>query len=49
VVSLAHGFEAGQGDPRAANAAVLVDDVEGSDPLSGLPRMSAIPVRVRRA
>lgn len=48
VVSLAHGFEAGQGDPRAANAAVLVDDVEGSDSLSGLPRMSAIPVRVRK-
>jgi anaerobic selenocysteine-containing dehydrogenase len=47
VVSLAHGFEAGQGDARAANVAELVDDVTGSDPLSGLPRMSAIPVTVR--
>lgn len=49
VVSMAHGFEAGQGDGRAANVAELVDDVTGSDPLSGLPRMSAIPVTVRLA
>jgi anaerobic selenocysteine-containing dehydrogenase len=49
VVSMAHGFESRGGPGGAANAAALVDDVAGSDPLSGLPRMSAIPVRVRLA
>ncbi len=49
VVSMAHGFDACGGPGASANAATLVDDVHGSDPLSGLPRMSAIPVRVRRA
>jgi len=49
VVSLAHGFEsgAGRGFGRAANVAALVDDAVGSDPISGMPRMSAIPVRLR--
>ena len=48
VVSMAHGFEpdgAGQGTSTAA----LVDDESDYEPLSGLPRMSAIPVRVRLA
>jgi anaerobic selenocysteine-containing dehydrogenase len=48
VVSIAHGFEAHGGDGRGASTALLVDDAGGFDPLSGLPRMSAIPVRVRR-
>jgi anaerobic selenocysteine-containing dehydrogenase len=49
VVSMAHGFDSTGGPAGAANAAALVDDVDGSDALSGLPRMSAIPVRVRLA
>ena len=49
VVSMAHGFDSRGGSMGAANAATLVDDVLGCDALSGLPRMSAIPVRVRRA
>jgi anaerobic selenocysteine-containing dehydrogenase len=47
VVSMAHGFDSSGGPAGAANAATLVDDANGSDPLSGMPRMSAIPVRVR--
>jgi len=39
VISLAHGFE-------EANPAALIDDATGFDSLSGLPRMSAIPVRL---
>ena len=42
VISLAHGFE-------DANPAALIDDANGFDALSGLPRMSAIPVRIVRA
>lgn len=42
VISLAHGFE-------EANPAALIDDASGFDALSGLPRMSAIPVRILRA
>ena len=50
VVSMAHGFDSTRrARTGAANAATLVDDVNGSDALSGLPRMSAIPVRVRLA
>jgi anaerobic selenocysteine-containing dehydrogenase len=49
VVSMAHGFDSTGGAAGAANAATLVDDANGSDPLSGLPRMSAVPVRVRLA
>jgi anaerobic selenocysteine-containing dehydrogenase len=46
VVSMAHGFEgAGQG----ASTAALIDDERDYEPLSGLPRMSAVPVRVRLA
>ncbi len=41
VISLAHGFE-------DANPAALIDDASGFDALSGLPRMSAIPVRIVR-
>jgi len=48
VVSLAHGFEARAGDGRGASTAALIDDEHDFEPLSGLPRMSAVPVRVRR-
>jgi anaerobic selenocysteine-containing dehydrogenase len=41
VISLAHGFE-------EANPAALIDDASSFDALSGLPRMSAIPVRLVR-
>jgi hypothetical protein len=41
-VSIAHGFE-------PASTAALVDDEHGYEPLSGLPRMSAVPVVVRAA
>jgi anaerobic selenocysteine-containing dehydrogenase len=43
VVSLAHCFT------HATSTAALIDDATHFDALSGLPRMSAIPVRVRRA
>jgi anaerobic selenocysteine-containing dehydrogenase len=52
VISIAHGFPAGSSanrDPRSASTAELVDDASDCDPSSGLPRMSAIPVQVRRA
>jgi anaerobic selenocysteine-containing dehydrogenase len=39
VMALAHGFE-------GANPAALIDDASDYDRLSGLPRMSAIPVRI---
>ncbi|NBU25858.1 MAG: hypothetical protein EBS39_09650, partial [Gammaproteobacteria bacterium] len=42
VVSIAHGFE-------PASTAALVDDEHDYEPLSGLPRMSALPVVVRAA
>ena len=42
VISLAHGFE-------DANPAALIDDASVFDTLSGLPRMSAIPVRLVRS
>jgi hypothetical protein len=46
---MAHGFDAGgaDGSPTASTAA-LVDDERDWEPLSGLPRMSGIPVRVTR-
>ncbi len=49
VVSIAHGFEAQDGTGQGASTAALVDDASDFEPLSGLPRMSAIPVRVRLA
>lgn len=49
VVSLAHGFEARSGDGRGVSTAALIDDERDYEPLSGLPRMSAVPVRLRRA
>lgn len=49
VVSIAHGFEPRTGDGRGASTAVLIDDERDYERLSGLPRMSAVPVRVRRA
>ena len=49
VVSLAHGFEATDDEGRGASSSVLVDDASDYDALSGLPRMSAVPVRVRTA
>jgi anaerobic selenocysteine-containing dehydrogenase len=42
VISLAHGFE-------DSNPAALIDDASVFDALSGLPRMSAIPVRLVRS
>jgi anaerobic selenocysteine-containing dehydrogenase len=48
VVSMAHGFDAEAGEGHAATSA-LVDDEHEVEPLSGLPRMSAIPVRVTRS
>ena len=49
VVSMAHGFDARNGTGQSACTAALVDDENEFEPLSGLPRMSAIPVEVRRA
>ncbi len=49
VVSIAHGFEEHVGTGQGASTAALVDDASDYEPLSGLPRMSAIPVRVRLA
>ena len=46
VVSMAHGFEQRDGDGRGASTSALVDDTHDYEPISGLPRMSAIPVRV---
>jgi anaerobic selenocysteine-containing dehydrogenase len=49
VVSMAHGFDGAGGAAQGASTSVLVDDEHDYEPLSGLPRMSAIPVQVRRA
>jgi anaerobic selenocysteine-containing dehydrogenase len=43
VLSMAHCFT------HAALTSSLVDDAQYSDPLSGMPRLSAVPVRVRAA
>ena len=48
VVSMAHGFDPQAGAGQSASTAALVDDASDYEPLSGLPRMSAIPVRLRR-
>jgi anaerobic selenocysteine-containing dehydrogenase len=48
VVSMAHGFDPQAGAGQSASTAALVDDESDYEPLSGLPRMSAIPVRLRR-
>ncbi|MGB7903828.1 MAG: molybdopterin-dependent oxidoreductase [Steroidobacteraceae bacterium] len=48
VVSMAHGFDPLAGAGQGASTAALVDDENDYEPLSGLPRMSAIPVRLRR-
>jgi anaerobic selenocysteine-containing dehydrogenase len=48
VVSMAHGFSATAEEGRAASTSALVDDTAGYEPITGLPRMSAIPVRLRR-
>lgn len=52
VVSVAHGFPgAAQGESltfRGTSTAALIDDTQGYDAHSGLPRMSAVPVTVRR-
>ena len=48
VVSMAHGFEP-DADGQGACTAALVDDERDCESLSGLPRMSAIPVRVSLA
>jgi hypothetical protein len=49
VVSMAHGFDTGLEGAPSASTAALVDDATDCEPLSGLPRMSGIPVRVSRA
>jgi anaerobic selenocysteine-containing dehydrogenase len=49
VVSMAHGFDGTGGPGQGACTSALVDDEHDYEPLSGLPRMSAIPVQVRRA
>ena len=49
VVSMAHGFDPLAGEGRNGSTAALVDDEKDYEPLSGLPLMSAIPVRVRGA
>ena len=49
VVSIAHGFDGAAGAGQGASTSALVDDEHDFEPLSGLPRMSAIPVQVRRA
>ena len=48
VVSMAHGFSATAEEGRAASTSALVDDTAGYEPITGLPRMSAIQVRLRR-
>jgi anaerobic selenocysteine-containing dehydrogenase len=48
VVSMAHGFDPLAGAGLSASTAALVDDENDYEPLSGLPRMSAVPVRLRR-
>jgi hypothetical protein len=45
---MAHGFDPQAGAGQSASTAALVDDESDYEPLSGLPRMSAIPVRLRR-
>jgi anaerobic selenocysteine-containing dehydrogenase len=49
VVSIAHGFAPSDDGSGGASTAALVDDEHDYDPISGLPLMSAIPVRVRPA
>jgi anaerobic selenocysteine-containing dehydrogenase len=49
VISMAHGFDPDAGEGRSASTAALVDDENDYEPLSGLPLMSAVPVRVRGA
>jgi anaerobic selenocysteine-containing dehydrogenase len=53
VVSVAHGFPGGargEGDTfGGTSTAALIDDAYGCDTHSGLPRMSAVPVDLRRA
>jgi anaerobic selenocysteine-containing dehydrogenase len=46
VVSMAHGFFASADEGRAASTSALVDDTTDCEPITGLPRMSAIRVRV---
>jgi len=47
VVSMAHGFFASDDERRAASTSTLVDDTTDWEPITGLPRMSAIRVRVK--
>lgn len=48
VLSLAHGFAASEDGSTGASSSVLVDDSGYYEPISGLPPMSAVPVRVAR-
>ena len=47
VVSMAHGFFASDDERRAASTSTLVDDTTDWEPITGLPRMSAIRVTVK--
>jgi anaerobic selenocysteine-containing dehydrogenase len=50
VISISHGFPNIDGDTAGfagTSTAALIDDATQFDPMSGLPRMSALPVRVR--
>jgi anaerobic selenocysteine-containing dehydrogenase len=50
VISMAHGFGGwgdSEGTARGASTNILVDEETDYDPITGIPRMSAIPVRVR--
>ncbi|HXW08981.1 MAG TPA: molybdopterin dinucleotide binding domain-containing protein, partial [Steroidobacteraceae bacterium] len=49
VVSMAHGFFASTDERRAASTSTLVDDTTDCEPITGLPRMSAIPVTLKKA
>lgn len=54
VVSVSHGFPnqavlRGSGEFRGTSTSALIDDASDYDARSGMPRMSAVPVTVRRA
>ena len=51
VISVCHGFpnDAAAKGFRGTSTSALIDDASGYDSYSGMPRMSAIPVVVRRA
>lgn len=50
VVSMSHGWGGLPGEPdgRGACASVLVSDAQDVEPINGMPRMTALPVRIER-